>query len=461
MANLSGEPDIVLDILGQQPGLQIYTQIIVALTHPSTASDEYILDKLNNGRTALAEAFPWTAGQVVNEGKSDGDSGVFKIKPLANTPGLVVKDLRHDRTRSLAVLQEAQFPARLLHEDIVAPRRTIPTANEGNVTPVFMMQTTFCPGALLLTFVGHHCVMDMTGLGQVIRLFSKACAGEAFTEEDVKEGNRDRELLLDALMEDAKQVDVEDQILPSTEAIATDKQPWRQPETPPACSWVNFHFTAESLRALKKEASATLPPHTPFVSSDDALTAFVWQSVTRARSYRLDPSTRSTLGRAVDTRRYLGISDLYPGLLNNLVYKTHTISSLVAMSLGHLAAELRSALMPIDATSSVAQRTLAMAAYLKRTKDKSSVSFTAAIDPSTGIALSSWAKEQMYDLDFGLGLGKPVAVRRPAFVPFEGLIYFMPRAKDGGIVVMICLREDDLASLGSDEEWKRYASFIR
>ncbi len=74
--------------------------------------------------------------------------------------------------------------------------------------------------------------------------------------------------------------------------------------------------------------------------------------------------------------------------------------------------------------------------------------------------LSSWAKYDCYDLDFNLGLGKPDAVRRPAFVPIESLFYLMPKRPDGEIAVALCLREEDLERLKSDKEFMKYANYV-
>jgi hypothetical protein len=493
MARPLRKVDLALDLFGQHPGLQLYTQILFAFALPDGIPEGHVTGTLEKGLQTLAQTFPWTAGAVVNEGQGDGNTGIFKIATLADTPGLVVKDLRHDAARSLKALQDARFPARLLDEAFVAPRQTLPVPEEeGAVMPVFVVQASFVEGGLLLCFVGHHCAMDMTGLGQVIRLLSKACSGEEFTAEERMEGSRDRAHLLDELLLEAEDIDVGDQILAppvvSTNDPANEQEPTGEEAAveEPECSWSYFNFTASALAALKQEATATLPPTTPFISTDDALTALVWQSVTRARASRLPPTERTTLGRAVDARRYLAISPLYPGLLNNLVYETHTVASLQRTPLGALAASLRAAVDPSPSSSSpssfspsssspssssssrplsssqVRQRTLATAALLARTPDKSAVDFMAAIAPHTDVALSSWAKEgpALCGLAFGMGLGPPVAVRRPAFVPFEGLAYFMPRAREGDVAVLVCLRKEDLALLREDEVFARCASFV-
>lgn len=74
--------------------------------------------------------------------------------------------------------------------------------------------------------------------------------------------------------------------------------------------------------------------------------------------------------------------------------------------------------------------------------------------------LSSWARENFYELDFDLGLGKPESVRRPKFFPVESLIYILPKRLDGELVVAVCLRDEDMERLRVDEEFAKYGKYI-
>lgn len=141
-----------------------------------------------------------------------------------------------------------------------------------------------------------------------------------------------------------------------------------------------------------------------------------------------------------------------------MTYHTHTLQKLVEEPLGGVASQLRSAVDP--KTSNLGNSTRALATLINRAPDKSIISVTAALDLSTDIILSSWAKLDCYELDFGLGLGKPEAVRRPRFEPVESLIYLMPRTLDGEITVGLCLRDEDLERLRADEDFARYGSYV-
>ncbi|EXJ83309.1 hypothetical protein A1O1_06928 [Capronia coronata CBS 617.96] len=118
--------------------------------------------------------------------------------------------------------------------------------------------------------------------------------------------------------------------------------------------------------------------------------------------------------------------------------------------------------MALDpATTRVAYNTRALATFMQRSpENRSLVSVTATLDLGSDIMLSSWAKEKLHHLDFDLGLGKPDAVRRPAFDPVESLLYLLPRALDGEIAAAICLRDEDMERLKADKQFKEYARYI-
>ncbi|KAH7110829.1 transferase family-domain-containing protein [Dendryphion nanum] len=435
------DQDNELDTCGQQPNLGIYTQLCLCYPLSDESIHQRIVDRLNSGLIRLAEGFPWVAAQVVNEGANESSAGVFKFRPLEGTPRLIVQDLRSTSPEiTWTSLKDDQFPFRSLDEGIICPRKTIPDGTEGPEKPVFLVQANFITGGLLLTFTASHQALDMTGQGRVMHLLDKACRGEAFTADELLSGNPKRSSLiafLDGTLPDNPFQDVKDPVPPS----------------PPAkCSWAYISFSASALAELKSEATAVLT--SGFVSTDDVLTAFIWKSIARARSSRLGDHIETTLGRAVDPRRFLDIPETYPGIIQNMVYHKRAIGELAAEPLGKTAKELRVAVDP--STSTLSYDTRVLMTKLHRSPLKDTVTVSATFNGSKDIMLSSWAKEKSYALEFGLGLGTPVAVRRPQFVPYEGLLYLMPKRLDGEILLAACLREEDLETLKTDDWFLRF-----
>lgn len=118
-------------------------------------------------------------------------------------------------------------------------------------------------------------------------------------------------------------------------------------------------------------------------------------------------------------KQRFGIPQGYPGLLQTLAYNTDTIQKLSEEPLGIVDAEIRSQLDPKK--NDLVFNTCALAIFLSRSADKTKASFTATVNISSDVMLSSWSRISCYDLDFNLGLGKPEAVRRPHFTPVRGL----------------------------------------
>ncbi|KAG6913564.1 hypothetical protein DXG01_005883 [Tephrocybe rancida] len=410
---------------------------------------------------ALSKSFPWLAGQVANSNSSEGNTGVYNIEPFESTPPLIVKDITRDASPpSMSTLRNAQFPMSMLHESLLAPRRTIPSPSERSLPqPVFLLQAIFIEGGMILTVLAQHQVMDMTGQGQVMFLLHKACRGEAFTSEELELGNRTRGEAV-PLFDDSYDLGREVQRWTIKPAVPADNDA----PSPPKVTWANFSFSPSSLSSLKFHATQTLPEGAAYISTDDALSALIFRFVLRARLPRLSlspspsPSTQTTFARAVDVRRYLSLPPKYPGLLQSMSYLSYPVQQLVEAPLGAIAHALRTLVDP--QTSQLAHDARALATALHRAQDKGSLSVTAALDLGTDVMLSSWAKENLYELDFGLNLGTPEAVRRPCFDPVESLVYLLPRTKEGEVVAAICLREGDLERLRKDEEFGRFGAWI-
>ncbi|KAI5460383.1 trichothecene 3-O-acetyltransferase [Mariannaea sp. PMI_226] len=450
--------DLELDCLGQQPLLRIYTQISLCFPVPDPSSHASIITTLQNGLERMSQSLPWVAGQVVQVPGPEGSSGVFKIRALDKTPGLIIKDLRGDPSApTMESLRRSEFPMTMFDEDLIAPRRTLPGGpnfDPSGPEPVLILQINWIEGGLILTVNGQHAAMDMTGQGELMRLLSKACKNEPFTDEELVTQNLARDSIVPFLDDSYEPGDelVEQIVPPAPQPSASTETP----SPPPKALWVYFSFDPKSLSELKTETEKSLDASTPFISTDDALTALVWKSTTRSRAPRLQLTSNTKLSRAVNVRSCVGAPSGYPGLLQSMTYHNETVQQLLEAPLGVIASKIRAELE----SDRLRFRVQALATYVKRLSDKSGFSFTALSNPGTDVMLSSWAKVNCWDLDFNLGLGKPESVRRPMFTPVESLMYMMPKAPNGEISMAISLREEDMERLKKDEEFMKYGRFI-
>ncbi|KAI1746515.1 putative trichothecene 3-O-acetyltransferase [Xylaria castorea] len=452
------ELDITLDLFGQRL-VPVFTQISFCFAVPDDFSVEDISDVLIRGAERLAEHFPWLAGQVICEGATESSTGSFKIKSLEEKPRVWVKDLRGDPSfPPWDALQQSNFPMNALDESIVAPRKTTAGPSELIPAEVFQLQATIIKGGLILTFLGHHQAMDGTGQAQVISLFSRACRNEIFTQRELRIGNLSPENSVRIL---------DDPWTPGPELeFNIIKQEISQPGpgriqnqlSMEVGLWSYFNFPVSAIQELKSQATRTLPSNSSYITTDDALTAFVWQSIARARLPRYGPTTEALFARAVDLRRYLNIPETHPGFVQNMTYHTLSMEQAAHSPLGVIAANFRAAVDP--KTSDLAYHGRSLATLISLTSDKGTISFLAGCDLSRDVMLSSWANQNSYQLDFGLGLGRPQAVRRPQFDSLPGLVYFMPKSPDGAIGVAICLGADDAETLRADSEFMKHATYI-
>ena len=452
--------DLCLDIFGQQPRLSIHTQICLCFSIPDDPPQSRLFDTLTYGLGRLTASFPWVAGQVINEGSSDGDTGVFTIKTFETIPRLVIKDLRNcPSAPTMESLKQANFPMSMLDETLFAPRNTFPEVERAEEpSPVFLLQANFIVGGLVLTFLGQHQAMDVIGQGQVMHLLSKACHCEPFTSDELSSGNLERQSLIPLINDYKPGAELATHLVKLLPSVSGTTKSVRSPMGPPShCTWASFVVSSESLAALKSKALKTISSDATYISTDDALSAFVWQSIMRTRFARLLPTTKATFARAVDVRGYVNVPPSYPGIVQNMTYTTYQLQKLVTLSLGEIASALRIALNP--ETTNFSLHTRALITYLQSQADKSNISPLALLNLSVDVALSSWAKIDCYGLDFNLGLGLPEAVRRPRFKILEGFVYFMPRKCTGEIAVAMCLREEDMERLKVDEQFTKFARY--
>ncbi|KIW66990.1 hypothetical protein PV04_06268 [Phialophora macrospora] len=449
--------EVPLGILGQQAGLfKLYTQLCLCFQTSDTTSQRDIADTLTKGLARLAAGFRWVAGQVIKD-----EAGSYKIVQYQALPSLIVRDLRHDSNiPTMDALRQTYFPFRMLDEAVIAPINTLAAGAEGPA-PVFLLQANFIKGGLLLTFATQHNTMDMTGMAQMMYLLSKACHDESFTAEELRTGHLDRDKLI-PLLDDSytpgPELAHQIERRAAYESTSTDQDTEPTPSPSPVCTWSYFVFPPDSLRNLKTLAMKSVTDPSSYVSTDDVLSVFIWQAVSRARLPRLEPTQKTTFARAVDPRRYLDIPATYPGLVQNMTYTVYRLDELVKQPVGIVASDLRRAVDP--KTSNLGYATRALTTWFQRAEDKSDINVTATLDLSKDIMLSSWVKYNCYDLDFNLGLGKPEAVRRPQFTPVESLFYLMPKRPDGEIAAGLCLRQEDFERLRTDAEFMKYAVYV-
>ena len=438
-----------LDVFGQSPRLNgLYTQLcfMFPLDTSDSATTGAIESFLHKGLERLTQNVAWVGGSVVRS-----HSGLREIQISGSAPSLTVK-LLGTELPTYECMRQSGFPFSMLDEKVIAPRPTLPGLDENN-TPVFMVQANFIQGGVLLVFNAQHNCMDIRGQAQLIELFAQACRGQDFSPEQLEVANMTEYRL-------TPPTGASPIVQESVHADHGPKPPQNQHNMQDhgQSRWSYFVFSEVNLGRLKRLATAD--KFCDFISTDDALSALLWQASLRCRKMRLSSTdVVSTFERQVDARKHVGAPHAYMG---NMVFKSSVklrIADVDDMSLGQIASHLRRGLSPeptIEYQMRVAAEKLQAAmdnAGQIQAPSRQSL-------PLAHFKLSSWAQEKCYDVDFGGRLGFPEAVRRPSFEAWEGLSYFMPRTPSGDIFVAVCLNDGDLKMLREDKEFCDFGVFV-
>ncbi|KAF2753990.1 hypothetical protein EJ05DRAFT_504593 [Pseudovirgaria hyperparasitica] len=459
-----------LDALAQHKRInKLYTNLTFCfpLSDTSVHTQLSIQEALRRALTRrLCPAFPWLAGYVCDAGERPGEGqGRFAIKYDSYVPDqplgshLVDPHPRFISFPDWKELKRVQFclPTAGLDERRFARFETF-DESAGNVLGFAVV---FVHGGLLLTVSAHHGSMDMAGLAWAMRMLGKALRNEKYSEEDLRVGNMSRKGLLEGFKENDESIEdsnVKDEgVTERTRPTETKTKVNDETKQTRLC-WASFSFSASSLCMLKESASHDGVPSDRFISTDDVLSAFIWQAITRARTTRFTahPSSLTTmLSRNIDMRRSFGVPLAYPGLLVTSTTTLLTFDKLFSAPLGAIAYILREALDP----ETLRRETRAQVDYIKaHNAPARKVGEITGLD----VRLSSWAKEDCCEVDFGPEIGRPVAVRKLLLEAGarEGLVYFLPRGRDGEIVVDVCLTVGDMERMRMDREVERIAVMV-
>ena len=399
---------------------------------------ESIVQNLDEASLKVTATFPFVGGQVVIEGRTTTESGLYKIVPYPPHDGHSLV-YRKDCTSLLppyAEIASTKAPFSKLDGNVLSPMPGFGAILSTDIPwPVLIIQANLISGGLLLTFASEHNALDMNGQGHLIKLFSTACNNQPFDPLDIKLGNEDP--VQDLLKPGEKSIDLSVMKRPSMLASPT-------PPAPPPCSWTYWRCPASVLAQLKSSSRA--------YSTNDAFCAFYFQAICAARIALgvIKSDELIHFGRAANARKPMGLTDKHMG---HAVAHADTLL-LPTESLAHIAAELRKTLGTIDgnwARSAIS--------HINNTADKTTIFYGGMHRAGKDVMLSSWAHHPMYQLEFG-NLGKPDFCRRPRMGLVPDLAYLMPRTREGDMDVAVCLRPEEVEALHRVKEWEEVMEHI-
>ena len=446
----------------QLPFLRTYTLMMLCFSLPPSVDRSELRSRLFRAAQTLTSSFPFLAGQVIREPSTQegpqAHSGTYQIRPYKrpseNDSVCLVKDVS-DTSPGYDQIYEARAPASLLDGHTLAPLKGQPDHyTDSDPQPVLVIQANWVQGGLLLCFAGMHMVMDGNGLGQIIRLFAKACRGEDFSVAEIQNGNLPRANAVPPLA--LNQTPMLHPELRRCTSNATTAAYVGHCAEPDGLFWTYFRFSAASLVKLKEKASEGCQTDRKWISTNDAVSALLWRALSVARASHLPPQEPLTLLRAVNGRRCLNppVADSYTGNMVAGAFASMSRQDLTHdLSLSAIALHVRKATLSND------DHYIRSLAHLIRSEpDKTTIAFE--VDRADrDLIISSWAHLSVFE-SFGDLLGTPDFLRRPTLTPSEGYAYLMPKDLDGNIDVTLSLREIDLARMKGDRIWMSYAEWL-
>lgn len=452
MATISSDNEFAhfQDLLGTLPMLRGLIPICLCFHPQPTTTISQMEQILTAAANQLGDTFPHLTGRVLIDGAKDGHSGIPRIARYDDKVHLRFNDLRNDTSvPSSAELKGAHYPTSMLDPKLLLPPVCFdPYPVDPNLfAPVFMIQANFIRGGLLLAFVGNHQIMDATGLGYLIELFAKALRGDSFTNDDLDAVNQPRAAVIPLLGEDYQPGPELNDIIPTAVAAGFRNN---EPSTPKKAAV--FRMTRSDLEKLKLKASDQAL--VPYISTDDAVAALLWQAVARARQPRLGKNARTQLARPMSVRKLFGLKR-YCGHMVDTVYTEE--EDVYELPLGTAAGKLRQDLSRDD---TIRYHVQALATMCSRLSDRSSLVYGANGDLNRDLLLSSWTNMQTGAHSYGDVLGALEATRCPWKSFQVPMIIVLPKDKDGGMALVLCFAEAEMDRLLIDKDLLAYGQFL-
>ena len=439
----------------------------------SGVDSKKILADLVAGLSQTLVEIPFLAGSIIP--MSDG-SGAIEIV-IGSDCGVTfkVQDHRVQSTNSPVYtydeLEEAHFAPSKLHSFLRVPGQEN-VEKEGY--PVLQVYADLICGGLLLTCRVHHAAVDASGSVRLLKVWAahtKAVTeGQKVVLPSIHPAALDRSPLLTTVdglvLDDCPELRVLD-MLQLRSAPVSAKEAEGTPDfdhyaeslgLPPSSerpeavtSW--WYFSPEKQQELKATAQARIEAGSQ-ISTNDAISALLWRRSSVARGLLERDIESSTFWIPVDIRSRL---NMHPDFLGNAVYIGHTTSSLIELcstepdGLSRTANRIRETVDGIDTLKM--QQTFGLIDSMS----PGSLTYNFDIVGGTDYIVTSCAKYDLYDHDWGYNLRKVTCARFQWPIAVDGPAMINPIDRDGGLEVMMTCKKNVLERLRADKEFTKFA----
>ncbi|PSR81489.1 hypothetical protein BD289DRAFT_439022 [Coniella lustricola] len=461
IANDYDNLDRYQDVLGQLCMLQVYSHVLYFFPMPEGVTPQQIVQSLETAVSKVRREIPWMGARIINEGRREGSSGIYKVVPCPQQPRQAVDVgflLNNEAVADYDEFRRLQAPQSITPTAMLIPVPAFPQRMEvdsdDQPAHVVRVQVNFIPRGVIIDFAIAHNVADAGGHFGLVKLIACAMRGEEFPRPMIEAANKDRRNVITLLHPDEPLLDHSRHY----RRCLSIKAPLA-PEAPsdPARYHV-FRFSPANMAKIK--AIATQPggfdPDLPFISTDDALCAFIWKHFISARSKRHSPCTRSRFGRQMDGRKLVGLSPDYMGEMAHNMEAVLTFKELTQSPLSTIASHLRKCLNQANTLYHLRS----FATFIDREPDKSTITYAGEFNPNTDVGCSSIRGLQGVFPNFGKFLGTPEFIRRPPSIPFPSTVVLFPGSPLGDCDAVACLTDEDFKVLNACSDWTEHVEHI-
>ncbi|KAL9231703.1 hypothetical protein vseg_006896 [Gypsophila vaccaria] len=319
--------------------------------------------------------------------------------------------------------------------------------HDGHIRPLLTVQVTELHDGVFIGFTMNHCIADGTSFWHFISSLS-----EIFDQIKDDNNNKDKSISI-------SRKPIFETLFPHKGYNETYKLPYLEPNefiaryNPGLLRVRIFHFSAQSISSLKAQANEQCGPgHN--ISSFEALCAFMWRLVTRARN--IQPDDEIICGIVMNARTRLD-PQLPPEHFRCVLTRARCMSKVGDLMNNDLgwAAKL------------VNERIKSQDDKAFRTVFKQIMEQPFLVHPGPGspfykpnsLTIGGSIRFDMYGPEFGLG--KAVAVLAGYANKEDGKVTGNPgRRGDGSADLEVCLKPETMNALELDQEFMSFVSFV-
>jgi hypothetical protein len=389
---------------------------------------------------------------------------------------LSFNDLR--KQYNFADLREREFPTDGVAAEDVAPDAT------NNSTRVMLVRVSFITGGVIIAVAIHHSVMDEGGIFATLRLWSFHCnaidgneshsnyingAGPALVNPEWT----DRTELVNGKgtgrIQDHPEYKLRTPEDSATKPGAPTEYVSESEESVESAILFFADAELERLKVMVSEQVEKVEESASWISTNDALCALIWASVTAARvAGNIQSAQPYTLfAMAVDGRTKL-CPPMPPAYTGNMILVSKAVDSyenLAAIAgepqgLARAAQLIRSSLQAID--DAMIRDVIAM---VQGVDDIGRFCPGGYSSHHRNLGCSSWSRQDYYSLDWGQTLGRRCQRLRWRKLRSDGLFVIFPRIPTGfeseygagGLEVCLALEKGTMGLLRKNDLFSGYA----